>query len=116
MKELKIYIPDSKFKTLAQILENCQVEGFSYYDVMGQGKLKRDVSEKIVQGYRTNEKFIPEFARRTKVETIVPDTKVEEIVNAKLLEFFIQNHNKRIVDEAVKRTVSVLIKEGKVKK
>jgi nitrogen regulatory protein P-II 1 len=82
MKELKIYIPDSKFKTLAQILENCQVEGFSYYDVMGQGKLKRDVSEKIVQGYRTNEKFIPEFARRTKVETIVPDTKVEEIVNA----------------------------------
>ena len=49
---------------------------------MGQGNLKRDVSEKIIQGYRTSEKFIPEFARRTKVETIVPDTKVEEIINA----------------------------------
>ncbi len=82
MKELKIYIPEDKFKTLAQILQNYQVEGFSYYDVMGQGKLKRNASEKIIQGYRTSEKFIPEYARRIKVETIVPDTKVEEIVNA----------------------------------
>jgi nitrogen regulatory protein P-II 1 len=82
VKELIIYIPENKLKTLAKILENCQVEGFSYYDIMGRGKLERNVSEKIVQGYRTEEKFIPEFVRRTKVEVIVPDVKVEEIINA----------------------------------
>jgi nitrogen regulatory protein P-II 1 len=82
MKELIIYIPESNFKTIAQILQNCQVEGFSYYDIMGQGKLERNVSEKIVQGYRTDEKFIPEFVRRIKVEVIVSDNKVDEIINA----------------------------------
>ncbi len=82
MKELRIYIPENKFKTLAQILQKCEVEGFSYYDIMGQGKLERNLSQKIVQGYITNEKFIPEFARRTKVEVIVSDTKVMEIINA----------------------------------
>ncbi|MER5174783.1 MAG: P-II family nitrogen regulator [Candidatus Nitrosocosmicus sp.] len=77
-----IYIPESKFKALVQILHSCEVEGISYYEIMGQGKLERNVSEKIVQGYRTNEKFTPEFARRIKVEAIVPDTEVEKIINA----------------------------------
>ncbi len=49
---------------------------------MGQGKLERNISEKIVQGYRTNEKFTPRFARRIKIEAIVPDTEVEKIINA----------------------------------
>ncbi len=81
MKELTIYIPEDKFKNLIQILHKCEVEGIAYYDIMGQGKLDRNVSERIVDGYRTSEKFVPEFAKRTKVEVIVPDPKVEEIIN-----------------------------------
>jgi hypothetical protein len=41
---------------------------------------------------------------------------VNDIVNEKLLEFFIQNHNKRITEETVKKTVTLLTKEGKLKK
>jgi hypothetical protein len=39
---------------------------------------------------------------------------VNELVNEKLLEFFIKNHNKNITEETVKRTINTLIKEGKI--
>lgn len=39
---------------------------------------------------------------------------VNELVNEKLLEFFVKNHNKNITEEAVKRTINTLIKEGKI--
>lgn len=39
---------------------------------------------------------------------------VNELVNEKLLEFFVKNHNKNITEETVKRTISTLIKEGKI--
>lgn len=39
---------------------------------------------------------------------------VSDLVNEKLLEFFVKNHNKRITEETVKRTITTLIKEGKV--
>lgn len=41
---------------------------------------------------------------------------VNEIVNEKLLEFFVTNHNKRVTEDAVKKTIGVLIKEGKITK
>lgn len=39
---------------------------------------------------------------------------VNDLVNEKLLEFFVKNHNKTITEDTVKRTVSTLIKEGKI--
>ena len=39
---------------------------------------------------------------------------VNELVNEKLLDFFIKNHNKNITEETVKRTINTLIKEGKI--
>jgi nitrogen regulatory protein P-II 1 len=80
MKKLTIYIPDQSFKNLVQILQDSEVDGISYHEIMGQGNLERKISEKIVQGYRTQEKFIPEFSRRIQVETIVSDAKAEEIL------------------------------------
>lgn len=41
---------------------------------------------------------------------------VSDIVNQKLLEFFVQNHNKRLTEDAVKKTITTLIKEGKLKR
>lgn len=41
---------------------------------------------------------------------------VSDLVNEKLLEFFVQHHNKRITEDAVKKTISLLLKEGKIKK
>lgn len=39
---------------------------------------------------------------------------VNDLVNEKLLEFFVKNHNKSITEDTVKRTISTLIKEGKI--
>jgi hypothetical protein len=39
---------------------------------------------------------------------------VNELVNEKLLEFFVKNHNKNITEEVVKKTISTLIREGKI--
>jgi nitrogen regulatory protein P-II 1 len=80
MKKLTIYVRDQDFKNLIQILQDSEVDGISYHEIMGQGKLERNISEKIVQGYRTQEKFIPEFTRRIQIETIVSDAKAEEIL------------------------------------
>ena len=80
MKKLTIYVPDQGFKNLIQILQDSEVDGISYHEIMGQGKLERNIAEKIVQGYRTQEKFTPEFSRRIQIETIVSDAKAEEIL------------------------------------
>jgi hypothetical protein len=39
---------------------------------------------------------------------------VNDLVNEKLLEFFIKNNNKTVAENAVKRTITTLINEGKI--
>ena len=82
MKSLILYIPENNFNALKQILQEVNVDGITYFDIMGMGSIEREPSERIVQGYRTKEMFVPEFARRIRVETIVPDTKVKEVIDA----------------------------------
>ncbi len=82
MKKIEIYIPENQAKQVIQILLNNKVEGISYYDIYGRGKLERKASERIVQGYRTNEMFTPEFVKRIKVEVIILDEKVQDIINS----------------------------------
>ena len=75
MKGLIIYIPENRFSIIRQILYENKVEGISYFNIMGQGEL-RPIE------YKTQEKYVPAFARRTRVETIVPDSKVNEIIES----------------------------------
>jgi hypothetical protein len=39
---------------------------------------------------------------------------VNDLVNEKLLEFFIKNNNKTIAENAVKKTITTLMNEGKI--
>ena len=39
---------------------------------------------------------------------------VSNLVNEKLLEFFTKNYNKMVTEDAVKKTISMLVKEGKL--
>jgi nitrogen regulatory protein PII len=82
MKGLIIYVKENNFNAVKQILIDNQVGGITYFDIMGQGPLDREATERIVQGYKTGEKYTPEFARRTRVETIVDDTKASAIIAA----------------------------------
>ncbi len=82
MKALIIYIKENNFNAVKKVLFDNQVEAITYFDVMGQGHLEREATERIVQGYKTGEKYTPEFARRTRIETIVPDSKASSLVEA----------------------------------
>src|SRR5919107_363886 len=82
MKGLIIYIPENNFSLLRQILQKNNIDAITYFDIMGKGQLERPSSERIIQGYRTNETFVPEFASRIRVELIVEDPKVMEIIDA----------------------------------
>ena len=82
MKALIIYIPENRFNTLKQILYQNKVEGISYFNIMGQGELERKFKERMKEGYKTQERFVPAFAPRLRIETIVPEQKVKEIVDA----------------------------------
>jgi nitrogen regulatory protein P-II 1 len=82
MKALIIYIPENRFNTLIQVLQENEVDGISYFNIVGQGKLEKKFSEIKIKEYVTQEKFVPPFAGRTRVETIVPDDKVDKIINA----------------------------------
>ncbi len=82
MKGLIIYIPENRFHILKQVLYENNVEGITYFNIMGQGELERKFRENLAKGYKTQEKFAPVFVRRIRVETIVPEHKVKEIVES----------------------------------
>jgi len=82
MKGLIIYVKENNFNAVKQVLVDNQVDGITYFDIMGQGPLDREATERIVQGYKTGEKYTPEFARRTRIETIVSDSKANSIIEA----------------------------------
>lgn len=82
MKSLIVYTKHSHLKSVNQILAENKVEGITYFEVHGQGKLDREPKERIVQGYRTGEKFIPDFETRVRIESIVSDPVCNNIINA----------------------------------
>lgn len=82
MKLLIIYTKHNHLKSVNQILAENKVEGITYFDVHGQGKLDREPKEMIVQGYRTGEKFIPDFETRVRIETVVSESICNDIIDA----------------------------------
>ncbi len=61
------------------------------------------------------QKPINEIAQRGNSDMItVSKTQLNEMINEKLLEFFTKSYNKTLIEDTIKRTVSTLIKEGKM--
>ena len=83
MKWLIFYTTNNDFASLIQLLQQNNVEGISYFDIGGRGKLKRDEIQKNIDeydAYRTGEKFIPEFEIRKRVEVVVNDSESQKIL------------------------------------
>ena len=94
MKGLIFYVRTNDFAPLLQILYQNNVEGVSYCDFGGRGKLKRGEIPRNIdeyQAYRTEEKFIPEFEIRKKVEKVVNDSDSQKILED------IKNHEKFMI-------------------
>jgi nitrogen regulatory protein P-II 1 len=81
MKELSIYVPQEKLFEVTEILHKHNVMGLTFSEVMGSGRTKNDPIPEQVRFYMSGRMIIPEFVKRSKVETIVPDSAVKEIAD-----------------------------------
>lgn len=81
MKEISIFIPTDDLAQVTEILRKHNVGGISFYEINGAGRTKRDAVPEMVRSYMTGRKITPDYARRTKVETIVSDSAMNQIVD-----------------------------------
>src|SRR5215831_1087455 len=81
MKELSIYIPHEKLFEVTEILHKHNVMGLTFSEVMGSGRTKADPIPEVVRSYMSGKMIIPEFVKRSKVETIVNDSDVKGIAD-----------------------------------
>ena len=81
MKGLILYVREENLKSVTKILTESGVEGITYFDVQGRGKLDREKKEeRTLEGYRTGKKHTPDFATRSRVESIVTDSTYADIM------------------------------------
>lgn len=81
MKEISIFIPTDDLEQVTEILRKHNVGGITFYEINGAGRTQRDAIPEIVQSYMTGRTIIPDSAKRTKVETIVTDSAMSQIVD-----------------------------------
>ena len=85
MKELSIYLFIEAVPTATEILRKHGIGGLAYYEIHCAGRTKRhEIPEFVFQGgraYPTGRRIIPAFEKRAKIETFVPDSSAEEIIN-----------------------------------
>ena len=80
MKEIGIYVVAEDLPKVMDILRKRKVGGLCFYEIDGRGRTKREEVPEMVRSYMTGKKIAPEFVKRTKVETVVTDSSVKEIV------------------------------------
>jgi nitrogen regulatory protein P-II 1 len=80
VKEISILIPTEDLARLTEILKKHNVGGMTFYEINGLGRTKRDTVPEMVRAYMTGRMITPDYAKRTKVETIVPDPLVNQIL------------------------------------
>ncbi len=81
MKEISIFIRTDDLEQVSEILRKHKVGGISFYEINGAGSMKREAIPEIVHFYMTGKKITPDYVKRTKVETIVHDSQVNQIVS-----------------------------------
>jgi len=80
MKELNIIIFTHELSTVTEILRKHNIAGMSFSEIHATGHTKRKEIPEMVHSYQTGRIVIPESEKRTKVETLVPDSVVDSIV------------------------------------
>ena len=81
MKEISIFIRAEHLPLVTEILNKHNVGGFSFYEVNARGRTKIKEVQETVRAYMTGRKITPEHEKRTKVETIVPDSSANQIID-----------------------------------
>ena len=80
VKEIVIYIISEDLPKVTNILPKHNAGGMVFYEVNGRGRIERDQMPEMVRSYMTGRKVTPEFAKRTKIETVVTDSAAKDII------------------------------------
>ena len=78
MKRIELIIPHRELKEAHEILKDVNTGGMSYYKIEGTGRGTRNVYP-ITIG-RGTMKTQPDYVPRTKIEAVVKDEQVEELI------------------------------------
>jgi nitrogen regulatory protein P-II 1 len=81
MKQIDIVVPNERLLDVNALLYRHNVSGLMSFDIEGRGRAKRKEELVIVASYYYGKKYVPEFASRTKIEVIVSDLQVKEIID-----------------------------------
>ena len=80
MKEISIFVPTEDLEQVVEILKKHKVGGMTFYQINGAGRTKREALPEMVRSYMTGRMITPDYAKRMKVETIVSDSLVNQIL------------------------------------
>jgi nitrogen regulatory protein P-II 1 len=80
VKEISIFIPTEDLEQVVEILKKHKVGGMTFYQINGAGRTKREALPEMVRSYMTGKMITPDYAKRIKVETIVSDSTVNQIL------------------------------------
>jgi nitrogen regulatory protein P-II 1 len=81
VKEISIFIPTEDLEQVVEILKKHKVGGMTFYQINGAGRTKREALPEMVRSYMTGRMVTPDYAKRIKVETIVSDSLVNQILD-----------------------------------
>ena len=81
MKEMSIFIRPEDLPKVTEILNKHNVGGLAFYEVNARGRTKIKEVQEMVRSYMTGRKITAEHEKRIKIETIVPDSSANQIVD-----------------------------------
>lgn len=81
MKEVDIIVPHERLNDVNRILHKHKVGGMYFYEITGRGRTERAEVEATVSGYKTGNRYVPEFGSRTKVQVVIPDSMEKPLVD-----------------------------------
>lgn len=77
MRRVEIIIPHRKLEDAHEIIKDVNTGGMSYYTVEGSGRIK---AERMTVG-RGTAQTQPQYIPRTKIEVVVKDHQVEDLIS-----------------------------------
>ena len=80
MKEISVFIPTEDLEQVVEILKKHKVGGMTFYQINGAGRTKREALPEMVRSYMTGKMITPDYSKRIRVETIVSDSLVNQIL------------------------------------
>src|SRR5215831_8431696 len=74
MKEISIFVRTADLEQVTEILNKHKVSGMTFYDVYG-------AVPGMAESYWTGRTIIPDYVKKTKIETIASDYETKQIVD-----------------------------------